>query len=38
MRIRKYDFDYGRRELMKKVAVGAGAGVGLATGMDSSVR
>ena len=27
MRIRKYDFDYGRRELMKKVAVGAGAGV-----------
>lgn len=27
MRIRKYDFDFGRRELMKKVAVGAGGGV-----------
>ncbi len=27
MRIKKYDHDYGRRELMKKVATGAGAGV-----------
>ena len=27
MHIRKYDFNYGRRELMKKIAVGAGAGV-----------
>ncbi len=27
MHIRKYDFDYGRRELMKKVAVGAAGGV-----------
>lgn len=27
MRIRKYDFDYGRRELMKKVAAGGAAGV-----------
>jgi hypothetical protein len=27
MHIRKFDFNYGRRELMKKAAVGAGAGV-----------
>ena len=27
MRIRKYDFDYGRRELMKKVGAGGAAGV-----------
>ncbi|QHS10093.1 DUF1329 domain-containing protein [Sinimarinibacterium sp. NLF-5-8] len=27
MRIRKYDFNYGRRALMKKAALGAGAGV-----------
>tara|TARA_R110000787_G_scaffold12074_41_gene39398 strand:- start:542 stop:1930 length:1389 start_codon:yes stop_codon:yes gene_type:complete len=27
MRIRKYDFDYGRRELMKKAAAGGAAGV-----------
>ena len=26
MRIRKYDFDYGRRKLMQNVAAGAGAG------------
>ncbi|MES2681997.1 MAG: DUF1329 domain-containing protein [Pseudomonadota bacterium] len=27
MRIRKYDFDYSRREFMEKVAIGAGAGL-----------
>ena len=27
MRIRKYDFDYGRRALLQKAAIGAGAGV-----------
>jgi hypothetical protein len=27
MRIRKYDFDYGRRKMLEKVATGAGAGV-----------
>ncbi|AXQ31070.1 DUF1329 domain-containing protein [Solimonas sp. K1W22B-7] len=27
MHIRKFDFDYGRRQLMKNVAIGAGAGV-----------
>jgi hypothetical protein len=27
MRIKKYDVDYGRRELLKKAAIGAGAGV-----------
>ncbi|TAM10323.1 MAG: hypothetical protein EPN72_00005, partial [Nevskiaceae bacterium] len=27
MRIRKYDFNWGRRELMKKAAVGASAGL-----------
>src|SRR5215470_4876844 len=27
MRIKEYDFDYGRRELLKKAAVGAAAGV-----------
>lgn len=27
MRIRKYDFDYGRRELLRKSALGASAGV-----------
>ncbi len=27
MHIKKYDFNYGRRELMKKVALGTGAGV-----------
>ncbi|MDE0855025.1 MAG: twin-arginine translocation signal domain-containing protein, partial [Nevskia sp.] len=27
MRIRKYDFNYGRRALLQKAALGAGAGV-----------
>tara|TARA_R110002094_G_scaffold132536_1_gene125390 strand:- start:154 stop:324 length:171 start_codon:yes stop_codon:yes gene_type:complete len=27
MRIRKYDFDYSRREFAKKVAMGAGGGI-----------
>ena len=27
MRIRKYDVDYGRRALLQKAAIGAGAGV-----------
>jgi hypothetical protein len=42
MRIRKYDFDYGRRMLLQKAAMGAGAGVLaplwplIASGADSS--